>query len=88
MNFNKENSSYSWLYHKKAVYLSYRKRWKASRISWIGKLIKLIWKPRQRFIFQWRATPSGSIYAGGLQRERALKTCHSEFHRITGAASL
>ena len=30
----------------------------------------------------------GSIYAGGLQRRRALKTCHSEFHRITGAASL
>ena len=27
-------------------------------------------------------------YAGGLQRRRALKTCHSEFHRITGAASL
>ena len=40
-----------------------------------------------RFIFQWRATPSGSIYAGGLQRRGALKTCHSEFRHASGTAS-
>ena len=39
-----------------------------------------------RFIFQWRATPSGSIYAGGLQRKWALKSCHSEFRHASGAA--
>ncbi len=37
--------------------------------------------------FQWRATPSGSIYAGGLQRRGALKTCHSEFRHASGTAS-
>lgn len=42
MFFNKEISVEACLYRKKDVYLSYRKRRKASRISWIGKLIKLI----------------------------------------------
>ena len=31
-------------------------------------------------------TPSGSIYAGGLQRKWALKSCHSEFRHASGAA--
>ena len=35
---------------------------------------------------QWRATPSGSIYAGGLQRRWALKSCLSEFRHASGTA--
>ena len=32
------------------------------------------------------ATPSGSIYAGGLQRRWALKSCLSEFRHASGTA--
>ena len=31
-------------------------------------------------------TPSGSIYAGGLQRRWALKSCLSEFRHASGTA--
>ena len=47
---------------------------KWSRTCRIGKLIKLY------------ATPSGSIYAGGLQRRWALKSCLSEFRHASGTA--
>jgi len=30
----------------------------------------------------------GNLWVGGLQRGRALKSCHSEFHHIIGAAFL
>ena len=50
------------------------------------QLIKLYEIPRLRFILQWRATPSGSIYAGGLQRRWALKSCLSEFRHASGTA--
>ena len=65
---------------------------KWSRTCRIGKLIKLNEIPRLRFILQWRATPSGSttpsgsIYAGGLQRRWALKSCLSEFRHASGTA--
>ena len=48
---------------------------------------QIIRNTENSFIFQWRATPSGSIYAGGLQRRGALKTCHSEFRHASGTAS-
>ena len=43
-------------------------------------------KTETGFSSQWRATPSGSIYVGGLQRGRALKSCHSEFRHIYTSA--
>ena len=49
---------------------------------------QIIRNTENSFIFQWRATPSGSIYAGGLQRGRALKSCLSEFRHASGAAFL
>ena len=54
---------------------------KWSRTCRIGKLIKLYEIPRLRFILQ-----SGSIYAGGLQRRWALKSCLSEFRHASGTA--
>ena len=33
-----------------------------------------------------QTTPSGSIYAGGLQRRWALKSCLSEFRHASGTA--
>ena len=49
---------------------------------------QIIRNTENSFIFQWRSTPSGSIYAGGLQRGRALKSCLSEFRHASGAAFL
>jgi len=68
------------------AYICDRKEDSFSHISLTGKLIKLIWKPRQASILNGGPQPSGSIYAGGLQRGRALKSCHTEFHHITDVA--
>lgn len=70
------------VYYKSSIFVI--QKW--SRTCRIGKLVKFIRNTENSFIFQWRATPSGSIYAGGLQRGRALKTCLSEFRHASGAA--
>ena len=64
---------------KESFYLCHRKN---SRIDWIGKLINFYEIPRQASLLNGGPRPSG----GGLQRGRALKPCHSEFHHIIDAA--
>ena len=44
-------------------------------------------KYRDKLLLPMAGHASGSIYAGGLQRRRALKTCHSEFRHASGTAS-
>ena len=44
-------------------------------------------KYRDKLLLPMAGHASGSIYAGGLQRRGALKTCHSEFRHASGTAS-
>ena len=51
------------------------------KVDWETHQIFL--KYRDKLFVQWRAPPHlRGIYPGGLQRAKALKSCHSEFHRI------
>ena len=49
------------------------------RTGQIGILIKLHYTTENSFVCQWRAIP---YWLGGLQRQRTLKSCFSEFHHI------